>query len=79
MVRVMVMAVFVVLVVVMAMLLSYSLAAAALLFLLLLYRVVDGLPLLLVPCAQALAAKHDVFVVDDNGLHPGVATVLPVG
>lgn len=93
MVRVMAVEMFVVLVVlvlvimmIMVMLLSYPLAASALfllflllvVFLLLLDRVPERLPLLLVPRAQTLPAKHEIVIVDDDGLHPGVAAVLLV-
>lgn len=90
MVRVMVVVVFVVLVVlvmvIMVMLLSYPLAASALFLLalllvvlmLLLDRVAERLPLLFVPRAQTLPAEHEIVIVDDDGLHPGVATVLLV-
>ncbi|KAI1260816.1 hypothetical protein F5Y18DRAFT_241695 [Xylariaceae sp. FL1019] len=38
-----------------------------------------GLPLLLVPGAEALAAEHEVVVVDDYGLRPAVALQLLLG
>lgn len=90
MVRVMVVVMLVVLVVlvmvIMVMLLSYPLATSALflfllclvVFVLLLDRIAERLPLLLVPRAQTLPAKHKIVVVDDDGLHPGVAAVLLV-
>lgn len=78
----MVMTVFVVLVVLMMMLmvvlLSHSLAATALLILFI-DGIAERLPLLLVPCAQALPAKHEIFIIDDDRLHPGMTAVLLVG
>jgi hypothetical protein len=75
-----------VIMVIMAMLLSYPLAASALFllflllvaFVLLLDRVAERLPLLLVPRTQTLPAEHEIVIVDDDRLHPGVAAVLLV-
>lgn len=49
-------------------LLAYPLAAPALLF----CGRVQRPPLLLVPCAEALASKHEVVVFYYDGLHPAV-------
>lgn len=77
----MVVSVFVMLMMVVVMmavvLLSHSLAAPAL-FVFFLQRVAERLSLLLVPCAQTLAAEHEIVVIDDDRLHPGMSTVLLV-
>lgn len=51
---------------------SFSLSAPGLLVFLI-FASAQPSPVLLVPCTEGLAAKHEVVVLDDRRCHPGCA------